>query len=73
MGYIYLIENDVNNKKYVGLTTQTIDKRWKQHLNASKYKNYKLYYAEYQIPCFPCRYKDYCNCSYYYPFEQKEK
>lgn len=45
MGYIYLIENDINNKKYVGLTTQTIDKRWKQHLNASKYKNYKLYYA----------------------------
>lgn len=45
MGYIYLIENDINNKKYIGLTTQTIEQRWKQHLRASKYKNYKLYYA----------------------------
>ena len=45
MGYIYLIENDINNKKYIGLTTQTIEQRWNQHLRASKYKNYKLYYA----------------------------
>ena len=45
MGYIYLIENDINDKKYVGLTTQTIEQRWKQHLRASKYKKYKLYYA----------------------------
>ena len=32
MGYIYLIENDVNNYKYVGLTTRTVEERWKEHI-----------------------------------------
>lgn len=34
MGYIYQITNLVNNKKYIGLTTSTIQERWKQHLQA---------------------------------------
>ena len=36
MGYIYLITNLINNKKYVGKTTQDIEKRWKEHINDSK-------------------------------------
>ena len=36
MGFIYLIENKINNKKYVGLTTRTIDARWKEHLRHSE-------------------------------------
>lgn len=34
MGYIYLIENKLNNKQYIGQTQQLdINKRWKQHKN----------------------------------------
>ena len=29
MGYIYQITNLVNDKKYIGLTTSTIQERWK--------------------------------------------
>lgn len=36
MGYIYLITNKINNKKYVGKTTQSIEKRWKEHISDSK-------------------------------------
>ena len=32
-GYIYCITNDINNKQYVGKTTDSIDKRFKEHLN----------------------------------------
>lgn len=32
MGKIYIIENDINNYKYIGLTTRSIDIRWKEHL-----------------------------------------
>lgn len=30
-GFLYCIENKINNKKYIGLTYQTIKKRWKEH------------------------------------------
>lgn len=33
MGLIYKITNKVNNKSYIGQTTQTLEKRWKKHLN----------------------------------------
>lgn len=32
-GKIYLITNLINNKKYVGITTQTLKQRWYGHLN----------------------------------------
>lgn len=35
MSYIYLIENDINNKKYVGKTNFSIEKRFKEHLEDS--------------------------------------
>ena len=36
VGTIYLIINRVNGHKYVGQTTQTMNKEWKQHLEDSK-------------------------------------
>lgn len=36
MGYIYCITNNVNNKKYIGKTLKTVEKRWKEHLNDYK-------------------------------------
>ena len=32
LGYIYKITNKINKKSYVGLTTQNIETRYKQHL-----------------------------------------
>jgi group I intron endonuclease len=37
-GIIYLITFTNNNKKYVGQTTQGLEKRWKEHLRTSKKK-----------------------------------
>ena len=36
VGTIYLIINKVNGHKYVGQTTQTTNKEWKQHIEDSK-------------------------------------
>lgn len=35
-GIVYLIENQVNNKKYVGKTYQTLQNRWKEHCKTAK-------------------------------------
>jgi hypothetical protein len=35
MGSIYLITNKINDKKYVGLTTRSIEIRWKEHCRHS--------------------------------------
>ena len=35
-GYIYCIINTINNKKYIGATSQTVKKRWEQHLSDAK-------------------------------------
>lgn len=37
MGYIYRIYNDINNKSYIGLTTNTVETRWKKHLANSSF------------------------------------
>ena len=36
MGYIYVITNLINSKKYVGKTTDTIDERWRRHCEDSQ-------------------------------------
>lgn len=53
MGYIYVISNKVNPKRYVGLTERSIEQRWNEHLrdaykknpDGSYFKNYTLYKA----------------------------
>lgn len=42
MGYIYKIVNDINDKVYIGKTSSTILRRWKEHLyDVNKRKNEK--------------------------------
>lgn len=47
MPYIYKITNDINDKIYIGKTTQTIQERFRTHIKDSKrgYKNRPLYNA----------------------------
>ena len=42
IGYIYKITNDINGKIYIGQTTRTVEKRWKEHLYLAK-KDSSLY------------------------------
>lgn len=44
-GYIYLITNKVNQKKYVGQTRTTIKERYKKHIKTSRTSNRHLYCA----------------------------
>jgi len=32
---VYCIKNTINNKEYIGLTTRTLEQRWKQHIYES--------------------------------------
>lgn len=42
-GIVYLIWNDINDKKYIGITTRPMEERWASHLmQASKTKNRKF-------------------------------
>ena len=36
MAIVYVIKNEINGKMYVGVTTKTIEERWKQHLYDGK-------------------------------------
>lgn len=40
MGYIYCIQNDINNKVYIGKTIYTIERRFKEHLKDAKNHRY---------------------------------
>lgn len=42
MGYIYLITNKINEKKYVGKTTQSIEERWYEHIHDAKRPRYEI-------------------------------
>ena len=35
-GSIYMIYNDINDKKYIGQTTRNVEDRFKQHLRLCK-------------------------------------
>lgn len=72
-GYVYLIENKINDKKYVGKTYLPIQERWRQHRADSQRKNKQyrpLYNAmkKYGIENFFISELEYCeNC------EEREK
>ena len=36
---VYCIKNTINNKEYIGLTTRTLEHRWKQHIYESNKKD----------------------------------
>ncbi len=66
IGYIYVIVNNINDKKYVGKTTLDIQKRFKQHCNEYKRvrcKNRPLYKAmlKYGIENFSVDLLKVCN------------
>lgn len=59
-GFIYCIENVKNNKKYIGKTTKTIEKRFREHILDSRRKRFEnrpLYRAInfYGAECFSIR------------------
>jgi group I intron endonuclease len=33
---IYCVTNNINHKNYIGLTTKTVERRWKQHQNSAR-------------------------------------
>ena len=70
MGYIYLVTNILNNKRYVGQTIENdIESRWKKHKKKCKnsigryllsaYNKYGITYFKFQIICI-C-FDDDCN------------
>ena len=66
MGFIYCITNKINQKKYIGKTTFSVEKRWNEHLNDYKRKHLEkraLYEAmnKYGANNFIC--EELCECS----------
>lgn len=55
---IYIIENDLNKKKYVGITSQSVYQRWQEHVSRfnRRQRDHKLYLAmkKYGIENFTC-------------------
>lgn len=57
MFYIYKVTNTINNKVYIGFTSCDPEKRWQEHVYASKYTDCKFYRAirKYGIDKFTMR------------------
>lgn len=36
MGFIYIIQNNINDKVYIGQTTRTVEIRWNEHIRCAK-------------------------------------
>lgn len=67
-GYIYIITNDINGKQYIGQTTNTIKKRFAEHIYDSKKEKEKerpLYRAmnKYGIEHFSVKQLEECDIS----------
>lgn len=45
MGFIYIIHNDINDNKYIGKTSHTVEYRWNLHKRDYHYFKYPLYNA----------------------------
>ena len=45
IGYVYLITNTINSKLYVGITTRSMDERFREHKYDHKYSKSHLYRA----------------------------
>lgn len=43
MGFIYKITNRINDKIYIGQTSENVEHRWKEHQYASTHKSYRDY------------------------------
>lgn len=64
MPYVYLIQNQANGKKYVGITKRSIEERFLEHKQESKAnKSRRLYQAmnKHGIECFSCSLIEECN------------
>lgn len=66
MSYIYCITNHVNGKKYIGKTTSSVSKRWKEHCRDYKKERCKdrpLYRAmnKYGIDSFSIEMLEECS------------
>lgn len=72
MAYIYKIINKINNKIYIGKTTQSIEDRFNQHKNKSKKLNTHLYNAirKYGISHFQIKIVEECDSL---QLDEKEK
>jgi len=42
-GIVYLIKNNINGHRYIGITTMSLNRRWSCHVRDSKKSNYPLY------------------------------
>lgn len=56
---IYVITNTINGKKYIGMTSRSVRRRWRNHVSASKHENDGMYSSplqadirEYGEDCF---------------------
>lgn len=65
-GYVYLIENKINNKKYIGKTYDTLANRWREHKQERNRSTHRpLYRAmnKYGVENFSIIEIEYCeNC-----------